>query len=204
MKLDLASFSGIFDKKILAKKMDDFLSRCSPEDPPMLSDLIVDKMKHGGVALRAIAKADERNVRYAPNKVFNFKIKVLKDEWGKTYKPGDKVKFVTRKLDTLKDGPEERNNARRMGTYEEDYLDIIEYEVDKKGCITCGFETAVNFLINYGLHAMTGRPLTDKVEVSKNVSFKEVDGKKIYKHLWYWRYQEVTPEQYKKLPNIDK
>ena len=190
MRFELNSIRGIDNKKLRQKIILEFLAECSSEDPPLLSDLLADKNAYGGVVLRTIGEREEERLRLDPDSTFKFKLKVIRDEWGKKLKPGDKVYHKSMKRSKRLANADQKANAKRMGTYEKEFLDVRKYEIDSDGCITCRFESAVYFLNNYGLHAITGMPVTNKQELSRNAA-KDKDGK-LTRHLWYWRYQEVN------------
>lgn len=191
MKFDFDLIRNLEDKKLRAERIAEFLSKCTPDDPPLLSDLLVEAGRYGGAVLRAIAAREKANATYNHESLFRFKIQAIKDEYGKPYKPGDYVEYKTRKPSTLKDNPTDVDNAKRVGNFVEKYMDVHKYEVAEDGSITCGFEVAGYFLMNYGRHAVTNVPLTRKVEMSKNVSKEIKNGKTTFRHIWYWRFREM-------------
>lgn len=190
MRFDLNSIRGIDNKNLRSKVVKDFLNKCTPDDPPLLSDLLADKGSYGGVVIREIGFQEQERMQFFPDDVYKFKIKVIRDEWGKELKPGDKVYHKSMKPNKRLADNDMKANAKRMGTYEKDFLNVRAFEIDKDGCITCRFESAVYFLNNYGIHALTDMPVTNKQELSRNAS-KDKSGK-LTRHIWYWRYKEVN------------
>ena len=178
--------------------------KCTETDPIQLSDLIVNAGNWGGSALVVLGGNHRESIGDGETPMM-WKIRVVRDEWGNKLTQGDKVYRRTQK--SLKDredqllSPAEMSRALQDGSYDERFLKVKEFKVDKKGCITCNFEDAVHFLNIWGMHSETGRALTTKKELSRE-PVDAPNGQKLHCH--YWRYREMTEEQYKALPELAK
>ncbi len=200
------------------RKIDQILSECRRNDPPFLSDLIVGIGNGAQPLMIALGdlEVNERDVN--DDQRLRWKIQVLCDEWGNKPQPGD---IVTRKVQKIKGGLYKKdgkpvtgieiNRSKIDGSFDRKFVKRIEFKVDKKGCIECGFESAVYFLNNYGVHAKTnygmphGKPQTNEKFVNKGRPevgglSSAPNGQKI--HVWYWRYKEMDAADYKALPNL--
>ena len=73
--------------------------------------------------------------------------------------------------------------------------------MDDKGCITCGYEHAMQLIRSFGTHPITGKggpPLSiHKIPHTQDPA-NCPDGSK--KHAWYWRIKEMQKSDYDKLP----
>jgi hypothetical protein len=134
-----------------------------------------------------------------------FKIKVRCDAWGDKPNPGDIVERKIMKPLTDRSGNLLRNNVindmRRRGTFEKQFIEVRKFEVDEKGCIDCGYNDAVFFLTEFGVHFETHAAICGRREVGGSPS-KCPDGG--MKHVRYWRYEEVPPNVYDKLPSLKR
>jgi hypothetical protein len=134
-----------------------------------------------------------------------WKLQVLCDAWGDVPKPGD---VVTRKVTRqFKDRAGRKLRSRAVnqmiiqGGYDKAFVQKFDFVVDEKGCIECDFESAGDFLMDYGVHFETGEGLGGRRELSGGPC-KAPDGS--IKHVRYWRYKEAPPWVYDKLPVLTK
>jgi hypothetical protein len=180
------------------------ITKCSAGDPIQLSDLIVNASSWGGSGLICLGH-HHRELLDVGEKPTTWKLRVVRDEWGNTLGPGDVVLRKTQKKLTDADGqpypPMEMSTAIQDGSYDERFIAVKRFHVDKKGCIECNFEDAVYFLNVWGLHSVTGRAMTRKLETSRE-PVNAPNGQQLHCH--YWRFREVTKEQYASLPSINR
>ena len=83
MKMDLQQIKALaVSQRDLNGYIDNELRKCSPDDPPMLSDLIIGSNDGGLAVLQALeAKRDED--RDSPIEThFRWTLQVMRDEWG--------------------------------------------------------------------------------------------------------------------------
>lgn len=178
-----------------------FFATCKEKnEAPFLSDFLAEKTSWGGMPLQYIGEAEAEEAKFGGHQL-QFRLKVNRDEWGNVPAPGDDVIHLVPNAAWRKATPTDESNARRTGTYDTKYKMPIKFKVDSKGCILCSFQSAVFFLNNFGVHCESREPLTKKPELSTEpVLVKKGSTEK--KHVWYWRFEEVTDEQYKELPVI--
>jgi hypothetical protein len=165
-------------------------------DPVYLSDIVT----HEGTAGTGceILMEELRSVRQ--NSKPKYRIQVLCDEWGNKPKEGDIVRrqfknplTVDGKLLTAK----QLNGEIRMGIMDQERYYYNEYTVDEKGCILCDANDAEWFLYMYGLHSFSNYPLNQYEELSPGPAKNKATGG--MQHVHYWRYKEMTAEQYEAL-----
>jgi hypothetical protein len=181
------------------------LDKCAPDDPPLLSDLIIAENSGGLQVLMALEQRHKENLELPLEQRFNWKLKVMRDEWGNIPQPGEDY-ILTLKKPYVQGGKKltigQINIDIATGLHDEKWLKHIPYKVDAKGCITCGYEHAMIFIRKYGMHPITGKggpPLSmHKIPHSEN-PVNAPDG--MQKHAWYWRVQEVTKADYEKMPD---
>jgi hypothetical protein len=187
-----------------AEYIDEQIDKCKEDDPIQLSDLIVNAGTWGGTALVCLGNLRQDRLQRGDKQML-WKLKVVRDEWGNKLSVGDKVIKKTQKslLDRNKQPikPNVMSHAIQDGSYEQQFFQTKEFEVDKKGCIECDFHDAVYFLNVWGLHSETRRALTTKKEMSRE-PVNAPNGQKLHCH--YWRFQEMTKAQYDNLPNVKK
>lgn len=202
-RFEITKLKEIKDAKDRRDVFATFFEKCLNENTSIyLSDFISDAGSWGGMPLQHIGEHQDQLSRYGQPQM-QFKIQVLRDEWGNPPKPGDKVVHSIPNRNWRNATSTDENNAKRMGNYDKKYRDILTYIVDEKGCITCSFQSAVHFLNTHGIHSFTDEPITKKPETSSHpVQVKK--GSTAEKHVWYWRYKEITDEQYKELPLLKK
>lgn len=178
------------------------IAQCGDHDNIFLSDVILRGGAEGVFVARELEN-QERTRLMSGRKPMTWKIKVLKDEWGNVPQPGDIVKKKTAKPPKKPNGKyytsDERNMSMVAGTYEQDFFDVREYEVDEKGCIECSFTDAGYFIKMFGVHARSGRPINTRRELSTE-PVKSPNGGML--HVHYWRYKEVPLEDWSKMEKI--
>jgi hypothetical protein len=180
------------------------IDKCKPGDPIQLSDCLVNKSNWGGMVLFELGAKNQEDIMNGSTPMM-WKIKVLCDEWGNKLGPGDSVYKKVRKTLIKRDGKPVDSSAISTaildGSYDEKFVTRKKFELDEKGCINCNFDDAVYFLNREGVHAVTGRTLSFKPATSRE-PLETPNGQKLHCH--YWKYREVTAEQYKKLPKLKK
>lgn len=211
MRVDFARITSCRSMDEQRDAVSSALSGMTNDDPVFLSDLIA-SVDHGGQpVLVNLGDRYELEKELEDSQKTKWKILVMRDEWGNVPGPGQKV--VRKVMLPFKKSEEkyytgdDLSRMKRTGEFSKRFERNREYTVDSKGCITCAFSDAMYFLSQWGVHAETGYPLTMKPEKNdiNEISGKPVDapnGSKL--HVWYWRYKEITPEEYKKLPKRDK
>ncbi|MCK5610766.1 hypothetical protein KAR91_53330 [Candidatus Pacearchaeota archaeon] len=203
-RLDADEVKKRTDKTDRREYIHEQIAACKKGEAIQISDLIVNAGKWGGAALICLSQ-DAKSKRDDDEQQMRWNIKVKRDEWGNELGPGDVVLRKTQKI--LKDrsghliSPMEMSRALQDGSYDKRFVKVKEFKIDNYGCIECNFEDAVHFLNIWGLHCETGRALTTKKETSKE-PVNAPNGQKLHCH--YWRYQEMTEDQYAKLPELKK
>jgi hypothetical protein len=185
----------------------DILSQCDPDDPPFLSAILVHSQENGAFRVMEILATNQYP--------FQWKLKVLRDEWGAV--PGTKEwekshggrLVVEREIPinrVKRDGdlvtPRVMSLAKKDGSYDQKYERRKQFKIDAKGCITCGYDDAVYFMNNWGYNQKTSSAVTKKPEYSyepRDIKDPTAGNKK---HVRYWRYSEKDREDYEKLPNM--
>jgi len=197
-------------KKQANEIIDAIIGECANDDPPYLSDVLAHKKGGPLVQVRLGEEAEKRG-----GKNFRWKIRVLCDDYGQVPQPGDVVTRTIRERSQLYSDQEshtlwgnaDMDVAKMQGTYADDFETRIEFVIDDKGCIECGFDDAVAFLNGHGVHGVSGRPLNPhnaKRVTDEPVKLKSGPHAGEFKHIHYWRYQEVDAEQYEALPKLTK
>lgn len=169
-----------------------------------ITECLSNRDRDGLLIMKALQDHANRN-----QGTIRYKIRVLKDRWGKPVYPGDKVewKFERLKRDFL--GKKITNRAYKEAKLrgEERTIEIWhEAIVDKKGCIDVPFEDAARLLDTRGVHYKSGQPLMRMPETERFVrrdsydkDYAQVIGKQ-----HFWLYSEAPPDVYKSLPTIKK
>ena len=185
--------------------IDQELAKCAPDEPPMLTDLIISEQKGGLQVLEAL-EAYYKDLHTPDELKFRWKLLVMRDEWGNVPQPGEKYILKLKKPYKHRDGKMatigEINIDLATGLHDEKWIREVPYTVDKKGCITCTYDHAMIFLRNNGMHYKTGKggpPLSMHKDPHSPEPADCPDGSK--KHKWYWLVKEVNKEDYGKLPD---
>jgi hypothetical protein len=206
-RIDIAEVRKLkSNEDALASYIDDFIDqKCSPDDPPYLSDLILNA-KNGGIpVLEAVSYHYEEN-RDNESSQFRWKIQVIKDEWGNDPSPGDVIRRRIKREEYYKPGKpipsQELSVMKADGSYEKKFIRWNEYKVDEKGCIDCAFADAMWFLTCFGKHSYGGGRISIHAVEHSGDPLDSPSGDKL--HAWYWRHQEASKEQYAELPKIKK
>jgi hypothetical protein len=166
-----------------------------------LSDALVNISNGGNFIIEYLGKRYRaEDIMLPPEQRNKYIIQVLRDEWGNAPKKGDKLRIKYKKnlrngLGKLR-GSDYELQSKISGRYEDEYFRYSEHVIDEKGCVKVGFEDAIRMLNINGVHGVSGRPLTNKPEHSTEPVNTPEGGKK---HVWYWRYKELTREQYEAL-----
>lgn len=208
-QVDYERLKIIGDLNERSRILNDTIRTCPLDDPIFLSDAIV-RIKNGELEAQELFIALEQNEKARhPNVPMLWKIQVMVDEFGNKPNPGDIVRKINKKPLKNPDGTPldvgALNTAIALGTYSEKFEEIVEYKIDAKGCIECSFTDAVHYLSLYGIHAMTGVPLTTKpVHSREPVDTIPGDPHSPKLHVWYRRFKEMNKDMCKKLPKISK
>jgi hypothetical protein len=137
---------------------------------------------------------------------FRWRIKVLRDEWGRVPPPGEEVvrrmPVNRRKRDGDLVTPRMLTKARKDGSYDLKYIRKVPFKIDNKGCITCGYDDAAYFIFNWGYNLKTRTAVTNKPEYSYEPVDMRDPSKGMRKHVRYWRYAEMDKEDYAALPDL--
>lgn len=206
MQIPFSEIMACTTTALLSQKVEEILSRYAPDNPPSISDCLVNVQQGGHhMTLELGYRADTIEPRLPESQRFTWKIEVLRDEWGNKPQPGDKVQRTIKlplrdKSDNIIGG----HDLSRMiadGTYKDKFEITYEYEVDEKGCISCNYHDAAHFLNLWGIHYRTRAPMTNKPEHTTD-PVRCPDGS--MKNVWYWRFREVPKEEYDNMPVIEK
>ena len=186
--------------------MDAFLAKCSPDDPPYMSDCLV-AFNNGGVHVMEALEAkhiNDQSIDRPFEQRFRWKLQCIRDEWGQPVKPGDVIEHIIHRSPEHGPGKPmtsgEISELKMNGFYERDWVTRIPYKVDEKGCITCGYVATSYFLQKYGIHGKTGAIISHhKVPNSADPQEAPKEG---MKHVHYWRFKEVDTGDYEQLAVI--
>jgi len=208
MRIDLARLRSLMsDQRGLADWLDSQLAKCSPDDPPFLSDLLIGHARGGTFVLEALARRYRDALRLSAAQrektSFRWRLHVLRDEWGNKLMPGD----VFRHRETLPlqhdDGvlatSRELSADKSDGTYNAKWTLLHEHPIDERGCLTVEFEHAALLLSLYGRHPQSGvcvgrrRPEHSAEPVETGNGSERL-------HVWYHRLCEADREYYAALP----
>jgi len=196
MRVKLSRLAGAFNLEALDAVIAD-IKRETQNDPVYVSDLLVDWQMSEPLAA---ALRDDPSPRHY--------LLVMRDQWGNVPSPGDIVKLQHKKPLFVRGKPitsRTMNVWKRNGTYDENRYYYTDYVVDDKGCIKVPMRAAELFLGLYGIHGVSGFAITDKEELSPEISAtdkKNKSGQKL--HVWYHRFKEVDPKAYTNLPKRQK
>lgn len=211
--IEATKFNQIFDLSVLKMYPNDrkqqreifvkFYQECVQKDlAPFISDFIIEGDSWGCLPMIIIAESEGERV-HDGEPLLKFKLRVLCDKWGQPVKCGDIVVHSIPSKAWKGASPVDETRARQMGKYEELFRKHLEYKVDERGCISVPFHTASYFIQQFGVHSKTGLPITKQ----KRILPEQIPKKRNMPEmgtLHYWRYSEVTEEQYSKLPIIKK
>ena len=195
MRIDYKRFRGVEGETESRELAREIVREHDADDPPSLTGAILNDHQ-GGTFIQEELDRQQREAYKYNEKPLQWRILVVRDEFGEAPQPGD---IVSRPMpiNREKADPDDMSAARRDGTFEEKYIRKNDYLVDEKGCIQCPYADASYFLMNYGMDFRTRKGICRKREVSVEPR-KLRDGS--YKHIWYWRFAEVPAGEYAKLP----
>lgn len=208
MRVSLADIkSKVQNSSDMIGYIDDIINnKCSPSDPPFLSDLIVG-FKDGGSHVMQALEHRYHEDRDAPvESRLRWKLHVVRDEFGNVGLPGDIVEFkVQKKLEHSVGKPvtaRELSIDKINGFYDKKWTRSYKYVVDNKGCIELEFMHAARFLNLWGVHSVSGAIISrHKQEHSGGPEATAKAGEKL--HVWYWRYKEADKKYYEELPVLE-
>jgi hypothetical protein len=194
-------FNRCLDHRTLDGKLTAFDKEIERVGYVCLTDAIAHRGS-GGEYLLEMLGDEYKDRAVEPRK---WKLKVLCNEWGDILKPGDIVERKVTRQFRDRAGRKLRSRAVNQmiirGGYEKAFVQTFRFEVDEKGCIECDFESAGDFLMDYGVHFETKEGLGGRRELSGGPC-KAPDGS--MKHVRYWRYEEAPPWVYDKMPSLTK
>lgn len=192
MRVDLSRI-GVRQHKELEAAISAIL-REAEKDPIYLSDLLVAHQQ--AEPLLMVLRKD-------PNRKYT--IYQARDEWGNPPQPG---MIVRRKFkhplnqqigpDTVPIPSSELNSWKRAGIYDQKRYYYEDYTLDAKGCFKVSAADAEYFLTQFGLHGISGMPLSYHAVEHSTEPVTAPDGQKY--HVWYWRMKEMSKEMYDALP----
>jgi hypothetical protein len=196
-KIDFSKIVAQSSREYKVRAIESELQRVGRQNV-CLSDCLVNQDREGLFVMRML---------HEHHKQFHdlfYKIKVLKDLWGKPVKPGDKVEWKAGRR--VRDAFGNKYTLQQIKDYERrGELRQIEIwhnaTVDEKGCISVGFEDAAILLSERGVHYESGVPITGMKETSKETIHPHT-GKALKPVQHYWLYSECPKEIYESLPVI--
>lgn len=197
-KIDYEKFKGVTGEEANLELAHEILDGFEPDNPPMLSEIIANEAVGGLFLQQALAQRERDSATYHVDP-FKWKLLVLCDEFGEPVLPGQKVVRHVMKPGRRKFTTEDMTQARIDGTYLERFMIKLEFPVDDRGCITCGFSDALYFLLTYGINYKSKKRITSRREKSRQPR-KMRDGS--MKVIHYWRYTEPPMSVYNKLPSV--
>jgi len=188
----LENVENEFDEDRRDEKIRDILDNLDPDDPPFLSNLLVHKDENATLHVMEILASKQYP--------FVWRIQHLRDEWGNSMKPGEKVTRSIPINRQKRDGdlvtPREMSKARKDGSYGKKFERRKEFALDEKGCFTCEYDDAIYFLNNWGYNRKTKTAVTNKSEYSYEPADLRDPTKGQKKHIRYWRYAEMDRRDY--------
>lgn len=197
MKVDLTLFSGAQSTAQAESVLESWIEKSvENNDPIEIGELLLDS-ESGGALLSRLRR--DRSAKY--------RIKVIRDKWGKSVAPGDKVYRETNK--SLYNSPDKPISSRdlskivRSKQWEKRMVDRTEFVVDDKGCIMVSADDCFYFLSHFGIHR-SGSILSFHPNETSSGPVRMDNENQGMKHVWYWRYMEVTEEEYSELPRISE
>ncbi len=194
MRVDLSRIIGVKNPRARDTIVDEIIAE-TDNDPPFISDLLVEHQT--AEPLLDELRKDRRN-RHC--------LHMKRDEWGEPPVPGEIVKRKHKIPLKTKEGlpipSVEINRWKRAGIYEKKRYTYDEYTLDEKGCIWCNARDAEYFLSNWGVHSISGMPISyHAYEHSVEPAPCPNGG---MKHVWYYRFFEQTKDMHEKLPVLTK
>lgn len=229
MKEDHINWLAVQAPRTKPEKFDALLSEIRRCEYVCLTDCLTNYSFGGNVALQMLDPKDQTGLGAAkplPDAARRtYKINFFRDQWGEPTKPGDVVERVIELPFVDARGKKMSNKAEliRSGRYEKEFIDRHRYTLDDRCCIECGYDDAVWFLVEYGVHYdPDGGAISRKKEISggpckvlderrQPIPATDDKGKPLYgaageprfmeKHVWYWRCKEVPPWDYDKMPS---
>ena len=197
MRVDLSNFYSLKDANARAKFLDDIIEKSNREDRPIYISPLLEEHERSEPLLHVLRLDEAVDSKY--------KIQVLCDEWGNKVYQGDIVKRKFKKSLKREGTPipaREINRWKRMGIYEQKRYKYTNYKVDSKGCIEVNIIDLEYFLTQFGIHKDTGYPISYHPGPNSIEPVKAPNGQ--YMHVHYYRMQEVTKDDYEKLPRVGK
>lgn len=194
MRVDLSRLIGVRNYRMRDAVIDEIIAE-TKDDPVFISDLLVEHQT--AEPLLQELRNDKRK-RYC--------LHMKRDEWGEPPIPGGivlrKHKIPLKSKEGLPVPVVEQNRWKRAGIWEQKRFTYDEYILDEKGCI---FVTAVDaeyFLTQWGVHSVSGMPISyHATEHSVDPAPHPGGG---MKHVWYYRFFEWTKEMHESAPMITK
>jgi hypothetical protein len=195
MQVDLSRIVGLGSYEARDKIIDDILRESKDADDPVyISDLLADT-DTGEPLLEALREDQE------PRHILHF----MRDEWGNVVEPGDTIRRKFKRSLTVRGKlipAKTLNSWKRAGVYEQKRFTFREFKADSKGCIKVNALDCEYFLTHYGIHAISGMPISFYHREHGEDLAMCPDGQ--MRHPWYWRCKEMTKEMYAKLPDVPK
>lgn len=193
MKVNLMLMRGHKSPQETKEVVDKIFKQSSEaKDPIYISDLMLEPNW---------AKPIMDRIRSSRDRIY--KLKVLKDEWGKPVKPGDLVYRIHKK--SLYESPDKPHSSAylssvvKSGKWKDTMEDHESFEVDKKGCISCTGDDMFYFLSHFGIHSISRERLSFHPNETSSGPVTLPNGNGM-KHVWYWRYEEWDREMYDTAP----
>ncbi|NIS53119.1 MAG: hypothetical protein GWN94_18780 [Phycisphaerae bacterium] len=199
MRVNLSDIQGVTNHAKRNSIIDEMITASEEKkDPIFISDLLIN-----------YEQAEPILAALREDSTPKYRLLCMKDEWGNTPQPGDIVRRREKKPlsiqvlgGTVPIPSSELNQWKRAGIYDRKRYKYRDFVVDEKGCILVNAVDAEHFLSIWGIHSISGMPISyHPNETSKDVTTAP-DGQKY--HVWYWRYKEVDKEMYKNLAKPEK
>jgi hypothetical protein len=188
-KIDFAMIQAQTGREYKLRAIQTELSRVGVNNVA-ISDCLVNADRDGLVVMRTL------HDHFRQNRDLRYKIKVLKDMWGKPVAPGELVrwKFGRRTRDAFgrKYTQDQIKAYTRRG--ELGQIEIWhDATVDANGCITVGFEDAAILISERGIHYESKAPITRMPEKRDEPTYDRYDRdtRKLLGFQHYWLYEEV-------------
>jgi hypothetical protein len=194
MRVELSRIIGVKNHRARDAIIDEIIKEAE-NDPIFISDLLVEHQT-----------ADPILTDLRQDKTKKYILKMICGEWGEEPEPDFIIKRKYKKPLKDREGlpipATILNQWKRAGVYDQKRYMYEEYKLDEKGCFKVDAENAEYFLSQWGVHSISGFPLSYHPQEKSTEPVNYPGGGK--RHVHYYRFKEMTQEMYDKLPVLKK
>ncbi len=155
-----------------------------------LTDCMSNRDRSGSAVLASMDAMEKSKMENGEGS--RYRIRVLRDKWGKPVPPGSKVEWKVGHVTRIHGVPMTSHKAKKMERRGEGekLIKMRSATVDKYGCIDVMYADASQLLNLHGVHFEAGTGICTKREVSSGQRVDEFGNRR---HLWNWLYEEAPP-----------